>query len=128
MPFVRPMKDIFDKIPPHGLFHGWLGSESVDRLLKFIQSNEHLFVDTSVTYDDSVRIDPTRRVSKKLDAGYLKTELKAKLTDVLPVILDRLSIKVFIPQRIEVELVAHGEGAFFERHSDITHTGRQRVI
>jgi Rps23 Pro-64 3,4-dihydroxylase Tpa1-like proline 4-hydroxylase len=45
---------------------------------------------------------------------------------------NRLGIKPFIPEKIEVELAAHGDRAFFKRHTDtvthIGHEGRGRII
>jgi Rps23 Pro-64 3,4-dihydroxylase Tpa1-like proline 4-hydroxylase len=122
--------DIFNKIPPHALVRGWLGRETVERLLWFAQSNEERFEDTQVTRAEDSRIDHTRRVSKKLSLGNLKAEVRAKVADLLPVMFERLGIKPFIPSKIEVELVAHGDGAFFLRHIDtLTHReGRRRII
>jgi Rps23 Pro-64 3,4-dihydroxylase Tpa1-like proline 4-hydroxylase len=122
--------DIFNKIPPYQLVHNWLGTETVERLLQFAQSNEHRFEDTHVTHREGETVDRKRRVSKNLRLGKLETELSAQLKDLLPVMFDRLGIKPFTPSKIEVELVAHGDGAFFLRHIDTnTHReGRHRII
>jgi SM-20-related protein len=127
------VSDVLDKIPSYGLIHDWLGRETVERLLRFAQSSEHLFVDTVVVHREGERVDSTRRVSKKLPSlDGLKSELRTKLEDLLPLMFDRLGNKPFIPSQIEVELVAHGDGAFFERHIDtitrLDHQGRGRVI
>ena len=115
--------DVINKVPAYGLVHNWLGSETVARLLQFAQSNENRFEDAKVGGAAEGRIDPTRRVSRKLlNICELKSELCPKLEDLLPVIFDKIGIKPFIPSQIEVELVAHGDGAFFARHED-THTG-----
>jgi Rps23 Pro-64 3,4-dihydroxylase Tpa1-like proline 4-hydroxylase len=54
------------------------------------------------------------------------------MKELLPVISDKLGIKRFTPSWTEVELVAHGDGAFFARHSDTIvgpdREGRSRVI
>jgi Rps23 Pro-64 3,4-dihydroxylase Tpa1-like proline 4-hydroxylase len=122
--------DIFNRIPPYELVHDWLGTETVERLLWFAQSNEHRFVDSEVTHRGEERVDRTHRLSKKLSLGDLKAEVRGKVTDLLPLMFDRLGIKPFAPSKIEVELVAHGDGAFFLRHIDtLTHTeGRRRII
>jgi Rps23 Pro-64 3,4-dihydroxylase Tpa1-like proline 4-hydroxylase len=116
--------DITDKAPSHGVVHNWLGSEAVARLLRFVQLNEHRFEDTKITHQQGEgTVDPTRRVSRKLlNIDEPKKELCPKLEDLLPVIFDKLGYKPFIPSRIEMELVAHGDGAFFARHND-TFTG-----
>jgi SM-20-related protein len=127
------VSDVLDKIPSYGLVHDWLGPETVERLLRFAQSNEHLFVDTVVVHKEGERVDSTRRVSKKLPTlNDLKSELRSKVEDLLPLMFHRLGSKPFIPSQIEVELVAHGDGAFFERHIDtitgLDHRGRSRMI
>jgi SM-20-related protein len=113
--------DTINKVPSHGVVRNWLGSEAVTRLLRFVQSNEHRFEDSKVTRkEEEGSVDNTNRVSRKLQSiDELKKELCPKLESLLPVIFDELGNKPFIPSRIEVELVAHSDGAFFARHNDI---------
>jgi Rps23 Pro-64 3,4-dihydroxylase Tpa1-like proline 4-hydroxylase len=131
---MTTIADISTKIPPYGLIHGWLGREAVEDLLRFAQSNEHCFEDTTVAHNEGQRIDRTRRISKRLQSlGTLESELRGKLERVLPAIFDKLGNKLFTPGKIEVELVVHGDGAFFARHVDtITHNrdhgGHSRVF
>jgi SM-20-related protein len=122
--------DIFNRIPPYELVHDWLGTETVERLLRFAQSNEHRFIDTEVAHGEEDRLDRTCRVSKTTSLGYLKNEIRGKMGGLLPGMFDRLGIKPFVPSKIEVQLVAHGDGAFFVRHIDtLTHReGRRRII
>ena len=125
------MADIFNKIPSYALVRDWLGTETVERLLQFAQTNENRFQDAEVImHGEEGRLDRARRVSKRLGLGDLRAELSAKVTDLLPLIFERLGIKPFKPNKIEVELVAHGDGAFFLRHIDtLTHRDcRRRVI
>jgi SM-20-related protein len=129
---VAIVAHIFNKIPRYGLVHDWLGPETVERLLRLAQSNEPRFEDTWVTHAEG-EISRTRRVSRRLlSIGDLKNELRAKLEDLLPLMFNRLGNEPFIPSKIEVELVAHGDGAVFERHIDTVthfdHEGRRRVI
>ena len=107
--------DSFNKVPPHGVVRGWLGEQFVERLLIYAQSNEHLFKESRVAGN---RIDITRRISLRLDdLGDLKQELRAKIQELLPTMLETLGSKPFDPT-FELELVAHGDGAFFARHLD----------
>src|SRR5436190_9787923 len=111
------MADISNKIPPYGLIHDWLGRKTVDRLLRFAQSNEPRFEDTTVALKQGQAVDRTRRISKRLPSlGNIESELRSKLEEVLPAIFNRFGNKPFIPSNIEVELVIHGDGAFFARH------------
>ena len=127
---MATVTDMFNKVPSHGLVHNWLGSETVARLLQFAQSNEHRFKDTMVRDEEGEKVNNTVRVSKRLQRiDDLKNELRPKFEKLLPVIFDKLGIKPFIPGKIEVELVAHGDGAFFARHNDtIFDKHRSRVI
>ena len=107
--------DSFNRVPPHGVVRDWLGEQFVERLLIYAQSNEHLFKESRVA---SNRIDSTRRISRRLDdLGDLKQELRAKVRELLPTMLETLGSKPFDPT-FELELVAHGDGAFFARHLD----------
>jgi Rps23 Pro-64 3,4-dihydroxylase Tpa1-like proline 4-hydroxylase len=118
---MATLADISNKIPPYGLVHNWLGQEAVEDLLRFAQQNEHRFEDSTVVVSKGGerRLDRTRRVSKKLpDLGALEGELRTKLEGLLPAMFNRLGNQPFIPSKIEVEFVAHGDGAFFDRHID----------
>ena len=91
--------DIFNKVPPHGLVHDWLGSEAVARLLHFAQSNEECFEDTWVTGGG---VDLSHRVSRKLPKiDNLKNELLPKLKDLFPVIFDKLKNEPFTPSKMK---------------------------
>jgi Rps23 Pro-64 3,4-dihydroxylase Tpa1-like proline 4-hydroxylase len=131
---MATLADISNKIPPYGLIQDWLGTEGVEDLLRFAQSNEDRFEDTTVALKEGQGVDRTRRVSKRLRSlGVLESELRGKLEEVLPAMFNRLGNKPFIPSNIEVELVVHGDGAFFARHIDTIahnpdHGGHNRVF
>jgi Rps23 Pro-64 3,4-dihydroxylase Tpa1-like proline 4-hydroxylase len=127
--------DSFNRIPPYGLVRDWLGSETVGRLLRFAQANEHHFKDSQVTHEegkhrDDGRVDHTCRLSRTLSLGDINNEMKSEVEALLPVMFDRLGIRPFMPSQIETELVAHGDGAFFKRHIDTltSRDGRHRII
>jgi SM-20-related protein len=117
----------FNKIPPHGVVRNWLGAEAVERLLSYAKSNEHLFKESGIGYATSGRIDITRRTSKRLnDLDNFTNEMKANVQNLLPKIFETLGNKPFMPT-FELELVAHGDGAFFARHFDTTVTHQERL-
>jgi SM-20-related protein len=114
--------DTFHKVPPYGLVRDWLGVEAVERLLSYAESRESLFEESKL----SSGLDRTRRISKRIDLGDHKTEVRAKFEQLLPKVFETLSVKPFAPI-FELELVAHGHGAFFARHFDsLIH--RNRII
>src|SRR5689334_22298895 len=111
--------DTFDRIPPYGLLHNWLGSGTVDRLLNYARVNEHLFKDTKVGHAETNRIDHTRRYSSRLrKLGDFAGQIETKVREILPTIFAQLGSTPFIPHGFELELVAHGDGAFYTRHID----------
>jgi hypothetical protein len=113
------IENIFTKPPPHGKISNWLGPEMVQRLLDFAQQQRDSFVPTGVGYDETARVDlNVRRSSRVKDLGDLKKVIRAKIRDVLPEMFRRLGTEGFEPGRLEVEMVAHGDGAFFTEHCD----------
>jgi Rps23 Pro-64 3,4-dihydroxylase Tpa1-like proline 4-hydroxylase len=97
--------------------------EAVERLLAYAQSNEHFFKEAEIV---GGVIDRTRRISKTVGLGELKSGIIVSFQEVLPVMLETLRAKPFVPT-FELELAAHGDGAFFARHFD-TLTHRRRII
>jgi Rps23 Pro-64 3,4-dihydroxylase Tpa1-like proline 4-hydroxylase len=111
----------------------------VQELLRFSQTNEHRFKHSLVTHEKDKydgekgqegAVDPACRVSKSLNLGEFKKEMRDRMEVLLPVMFNRLGTRPFVPSKIETELVAHGDGAFFKRHIDtLTHPeGRYRII
>jgi Rps23 Pro-64 3,4-dihydroxylase Tpa1-like proline 4-hydroxylase len=115
--------DSFHKVPPHGRIRDWLGAEGVQRLLTYAQSNEHLFKDSEIVsgFNRSVR------VSRVLDLGHFENDILAKIKETLPKIFEALCVKPFNPQ-VELDLAAHGDGAFFARHFDTIRHRQHRII
>lgn len=111
--------NILNQPPHHGLIHDFLGNKMIADLLKFAQSNQHLFEDSKVGYKENARIDKSQRVSHVLrEIGDFHSQLEVKLNEIKPFIFERLKSKPFIPFKYEIEMVAHGDGAFFGRHTD----------
>jgi SM-20-related protein len=76
----------------------------VARLLSFAQTSRDQFKASDVGYGESNRVDPARRRSSKLKQ--------------LASMYEHLGYKLSDPVSIELEMVAHGDGAFFLRHAD----------
>jgi SM-20-related protein len=122
------VSDSFNQPPPFGLISHWLGAKTIERLLIFARENESLFKDSNVGDFEARRIDQTRRRSKQLrKLGELGLEIETKMRNLLPIMVERLGSKPFIPSEFELELVAHGDGAFYSRHID-TLTQRNDLV
>jgi Rps23 Pro-64 3,4-dihydroxylase Tpa1-like proline 4-hydroxylase len=114
--------NIFDCLPPYYIVQDFLGNDLIERLLAYAQARETEFVPTSVG-NTVGRIDPEIRVSRVLwDFGILRDELDARFRAAMPQAIANLRLAPFDLARCEIELVAHGDGAFYQRHID-TATG-----
>jgi SM-20-related protein len=50
--------------------------------------------------------------------GDLEGELRARVLETLPAMVEQLGASRFEPTRLELEMVAHGDGAFYAKHRD----------
>jgi SM-20-related protein len=124
-------EDIFSKPPAHGRIANWLGSEMVNRLLEFAQGHRTAFYVSGVAENGAKRIDLTVRRSHKIKIfGELRDELQARACAALPEMCRQLGTGRFEPNDFEIEMVAHGDGAFFTEHRDsfIQSKNNRRVI
>lgn len=116
--------EIFKKIPPYQLIEGFLGADLVSRLLLHAVENECHFQDSRVGDGANERVNHEIRISSVLrDLGDLKEEIKSKFLDILPETLMKLGMSSFELHSTELELAAHGNGAFYNTHID-TFTGK----
>jgi SM-20-related protein len=119
-------------LPPYRIIKDFLSDALAQELLAYALAHEHAFqpARTRAGYDPMVRI------SQRL---YFGMELKQKLSDrILPLsadFIEALGVSRFEPEGVELELVAHGDGAFYSRHIDTftaeaaaSESGRQRLI
>lgn len=114
--------------PPYRVFSDFLPNDLAWELLEYAEANKDDFQPATT----HAGYDPTVRVSRKI---YLSKKLQQKLKErILPqtaCFIETLGVSAFEPDDIELELVAHGDGAFYSRHID-TFTGanfeRQRLL
>jgi SM-20-related protein len=110
---------IVSRPPQYGSIWNWLGTEMVARLLNFAQTSREQFTASDVGYGNSNRIDLSYRRSSKLKPlGELENELQLCAQAALPSMFQHLGYTPFDPARLELEMVAHGDGAFFSRQED----------
>ena len=123
--------NIVDRLPPFGLVREFLGPEAVEQLLAYAQSNEHLFQESTVGYKEGREVNRKQRCSSVLRGGVLRengdfpTRLEARLSQMMPAMIERLGKTPFVPHQFEIEMVAHGDGAFFTQHVDLATDDRQ---
>lgn len=111
----------FAKPAPHHVIRGFLGETMVERLLEFALARREDFAPAKIGRQG--RLDDAVRQSAQLcDLGGLKPILEAEFRAVFPAAIEALRIAPFDLTFIELQLVAHGDGAFYQRHID-TGTG-----
>jgi Rps23 Pro-64 3,4-dihydroxylase Tpa1-like proline 4-hydroxylase len=88
-------------------------------LLEYARENRERFKDSQTGYGELGNVDSSQRISSiLLDLGELKKVVKDRVKASLPEMFAKLGSSPFTPARIELELVAHGDGAFFSTHTD----------
>jgi Rps23 Pro-64 3,4-dihydroxylase Tpa1-like proline 4-hydroxylase len=107
-------------MPPYVLLRDVFDEATVSGLLDYALSNEGHFTHTKVAHDG---VNPSIRTSLGLhDLGPYGELLKTKVQTLLPALIADLHLTPVEDPKIELELVAHGDGAFYKRHID-TRTG-----
>jgi SM-20-related protein len=82
----------------------------------YVVSRQADFTPTRV---GSHAIDPSFRVSARLrDLGKFRQVLKTKILDLVPSFVAEMRATPIEEPKLETELVAHGDGAFYKRHID----------
>lgn len=112
-------ENIFSKPPTYGRIANWLGAQMLARLWDYAQSQRENFEVTGVGRGENKRVDLTLRRSMRLkQLGDLEDELQARARDTVPEMFNQLGAARFEPSKFELEIVAHGDGAFYTRHRD----------
>lgn len=110
---------MFSSILPYCLYPDWLGEEMSDALLDYAEANEDRFTPSRIRQKGISAELPEIRTSLRLaDLGPFAEPLRRQLLGLLPELCRRLGVGAFAPKLVEMELVAHGDGAHFLRHSD----------
>jgi hypothetical protein len=107
-------------MPPYLVLRDFLDEASVTGLLDHAISRQTLFTPTGVgSKPGGASIDPAIRISTGLaDLGPFRPMLKARILGLLPTLVERLRVAPVDDPRLETQLVAHGDGAFYRQHID----------
>lgn len=113
-------------LPPYCIVANFLDEEAVRNLLTHAERREADFVPTQVGPADQGRINPKTRVSLGLrDLKAFRPVLKRGIYGLLPSFVSELRLSPIEASKLELELVAHNDGAYYKRHID-TATSNQR--
>lgn len=105
---------------PMPLWHRYkdfLPPEELARLLDFTLESRERFIPSALA---GGVIDPERRLSERLvGLEPVRAMLEERLRAAFPDMLARTGVRPFDLEFLELEIAAHGDGAFFHRHRDI---------
>jgi len=105
-------------MPPYLVIHDFLDEDMVAGLLEYTVAHETAFQPTMVG-SGMRRPDLAIRVSLATrDLGPFMPILKAKFLAFVPDLVAKLKIDAVTMPKLELQLVAHGDGAFYKRHID----------
>lgn len=110
-------------MPPHHVVRDFLDRDVAAELLALASANQTAFQPAGVGRGDQTGINLEVRVALNIDlpAPY-RSIVRTKVLDLLPTLAPTLGIEPIREPRLEMEMVAHRDGAFFKRHID-TRTG-----
>jgi len=104
-------------LPPYRIDTGLLDDAERTRLLAWALDNEERFVPALL---GGGNVDPTIRLASTLrDLGPLDAILRDRIDFRVAGLVEALRVTPFEVSEIELELVAHNDGAHFARHEDI---------
>jgi Rps23 Pro-64 3,4-dihydroxylase Tpa1-like proline 4-hydroxylase len=113
-------------MPPYLVLHDLLEQETVDRLLEHALAREAAFAPTGVGRSKKDAVKPEIRISVATrDLGPFKPILKSKVLGLVPGLVAQLRTTPLQDPKLELQLVAHNDGAFYRRHID-TQTASDR--
>ena len=116
-------------MPPYLVLRDFLAGRIVADLLGYTLARETAFAPTQVGHDEERTTDPAIRVSLGTrDLGPFKPILKSKILDLVPDLIAKLRTLPVDTPKLELQLVAHNEGAFYKRHIDTQTASERRNI
>jgi SM-20-related protein len=110
-------------LPPYRVLPNFLADTDVTAILAHAEARQAEFVATQVGGDQNPRLDPTFRISTALRGlAAFRPLLTSRIFDRAEALMAGLGMSPATPSRLELQLVAHGDGAFYRPHID-TRTG-----
>lgn len=113
-------------IPPYLVLRDFLPEETVAGLIDFALAHEADFAPTGVRPNKDGAIRPSVRLSLGTrDLGPFRPILEKKVLEQVPGVVSTLGATPIESPKLELQLVAHNDGAFYKRHID-TQTASDR--
>lgn len=106
-------------MPPYLVLRNFLKEEIVDGLLAHALAGEADFAPTKTGNAEKNGVKPHIRISTGTrNLGPFRPILKDKILKLVPDWVQQLRLTPVASPKLETELVAHNEGAFYKRHID----------
>src|SRR6185437_7892063 len=116
---AAPTRPARSYMPPFHVLPGFLTPAEAAQLLAHAAAKEAAFAATEVGVAGRGRVDPSFRVSRGCrDLGEAGPLLEQRLRAIAPELTAELRVTPFEVSGVELQLVAHGDGAFYRRHID----------
>lgn len=113
------------RFPSHRIFSSWLGAAASARLLAYALASEGRFAPTRLAHAGTGRLETITRLSSVLkDLGAFAGLLHRRAVVLQSELETAFGMAQTPPNSTQMELVAHGDGAFYRPHTD-TFTGDQ---
>lgn len=116
-------------MPPYLVLRDFLEDETAAGLLEYACAHEAAFAPTRTGHFAEAEIDPDMRVSVGTrDLGPFRRILETKVLGLLPDLIAQLRMTPVEAATLELQLVAHNDGAFYKHHIDtLTASGRDGI-
>jgi Rps23 Pro-64 3,4-dihydroxylase Tpa1-like proline 4-hydroxylase len=103
-------------VAPYLIRRGFLPAEALDQLKAFCIAHEGEFAPSTMR----LGYDPAYRQSLALrDLRPVRPSLRQHILAIAPALIAELKVSQFEISHVELELVAHNDGAFYKRHIDL---------
>lgn len=113
-------------MPPHLVLRDFMEDATVAGLLEYACAHAAAFAPTKTGHFAEAKIDPDARISVMTrDLGPFRPILETKVLGLLPDLTAQLRMTPVEAAKLELQLVAHNDGAFYKRHID-TQTAASR--
>lgn len=113
------------RFPPHRILAAWLGKAGSARLLAYALAAEAQFMPTRLAHEGTGRLEAhTRQSSVLKNLGAFAAPLRRKALALQAEFETDFEMTHTPPNSTQMEVVAHGDGAFYRPHTD-TFTGDQ---
>ena len=106
---------------PYTQIKDFLSPDELDSLFQWVLDNEGRFRPATIQSGDTMIVDPDSRIALTCyEFDPLEAQLRQRFLDSLPIFMANIGAIGPEPSNVELQLAAHGDGAFYRPHTDIS--------